>query len=76
MRTRAYSDLTRFHDVLYAHLNLSEADRLRTELAGAMDEQFEIQRQRADDLQAAEDRIRDQIKEKSARLSPLSLRHG
>ena len=53
-----YGDLTRFHEILYAHLGLDDADRLRTELDALLQEQFEIQRQRAEELQNAEDAIR------------------
>jgi len=70
-RARAYGDLTRFHEVLYAHLNLDDAERLRTELANLLEEQFEIQRQRAEDLQSAEDKLREQLKEVDARLEEI-----
>src|SRR5690242_19786526 len=67
-RARAYGDLTRFHEVLYAHLNLGEAERLRSDLARELEEQFEIQRQRAEDLQSAENNLREQLKVVDARL--------
>jgi hypothetical protein len=70
-RARAYGDLTRFHEVLYAHLNLVEAERLRTELTHELEEQFEIQRQRSEDLQSAEDKLRAQLKDVDARLEEI-----
>jgi hypothetical protein len=70
-RARAYGDLTRFHEVLYAHLHLGEAERLRTELRRELEEQFETQRKRAEDLQLAEDKLRDQLKEVGARLEEI-----
>lgn len=70
-RARAYSDLTRFHEVLYAHLGLVEAERLRTDLMHALEEQFEIQRQRSEDLQSAEDKLRTQLKDVDARLEEI-----
>jgi len=70
-RARAYGDLTRFHEVLYAHLNLVEAERLRTELTRELEEQFEIQRQRSEDLQSAEDKLRVQLKDVDARLEEI-----
>ena len=73
-RARAYGDLTRFHEVLYAHLNLGEAERLRTELARELEEQFEIQRRRAEELQSAEDKLREQLQEVGARLEEILRR--
>lgn len=70
-RARAYSDLTRFHEVLYAHLSLVEAERLRTDLTRELEEQFEIQRQRSEDLQSAEDKLRTQLKDVDARLEEI-----
>jgi DNA repair exonuclease SbcCD ATPase subunit len=70
-RVRAYADLTRFHEVLYAHLGLNDADRLRTDLARLLEEQIEIQRQRADDIQRAEDLLRMRLKEMAAHLEEL-----
>jgi len=70
-RARAYGDLTRFHEVLYAHLNLSEAERLRAELKGVIDEQSEILRQRAEAVQAAEDKLRERLREVSTRLEEI-----
>jgi DNA repair exonuclease SbcCD ATPase subunit len=70
-RSRGYGDLTRFHEVLYAHLNLSEAERFRTELGSELEEQFEIQRRRADDLQSAEDNLREQLNNVGARLEEI-----
>lgn len=70
-RARAYADLTRFHEVLYAHLNLGEAERLRIELGHCLEEQFEIQRQRAEDLQSAEDKLKEQLKNVDARLEEI-----
>jgi AAA domain len=70
-RARAYGDLTRFHDVLYAHLGLVEAERLRTDLKGVLEEQFEIQRQRSEDLQSAEDKLRANLRDVGARLEEI-----
>lgn len=70
-RARAYGDLTRFHEVPYAHLNLSDAERLRTDLARELEEQFEIQRRHADDLESAEAKLREQLKEVDARLEEI-----
>ena|SRR6476620_10372409 len=70
-RARAYGDFTRFHDLLYAHLNLIEAERLRTDLMRELEEQFEIQRRRSEDLQSVEDKLRAQLKEVEARLEEI-----
>ena len=81
-RARAYGDLTRFHDVLYAHLSLVEAERLRTDLMRELEEQFEIQRLRSEDLQSTEDKLRAQLKDVDARLEeilrspPWGIRRG
>src|SRR5438034_2333908 len=70
-RARAYGDLTRFHEVLYAHLNLSEAERLRTELARELEEEFEIQLRRAEELQSAEAKLQEQLKDVGAHLDEI-----
>jgi len=70
-RARAYGDLTRFHEVLYAHLNLNEAERLRAELQDVLDEQTEILRQRAEAVQAAEDKFREKLKDIETRLEEI-----
>ncbi len=70
-RARAYGDLTRFHEVLYAHLNLGEAERLRSELERELEEQFEIHKQRAQDLQSAEAKLQEQLKDTDARLEEI-----
>ncbi|HWP03819.1 MAG TPA: AAA family ATPase [Gemmatimonadaceae bacterium] len=73
-RARAYADLTRFHEVLYAHLDLGEAERLRTELTNMLQEQMEIEQQRAGDLQSAEDTLREKLKGVDDRLEELLRR--
>jgi DNA repair exonuclease SbcCD ATPase subunit len=70
-RARAYGDLTRFHEVLYEHLSLSEAERLRTALKHELEEQLEIERQRAEALQSAEDKLREQLKEVGTRIEEI-----
>lgn len=70
-RARAYADLTRFHEVLYAHLDLVEAERLRNDLGQCLEEQLEIQRQRAESLQSTENKLQDQLKSVDASLEGI-----
>ena len=70
-RARAYADLTRFHEVLYAHLDLVEADRLRSALSDLLEEHLEIEQRRADEVQAAEDKLREKLMQGEARLEEV-----
>jgi DNA repair exonuclease SbcCD ATPase subunit len=60
-RVRSFGDLTRFHEVLYAHLGLNDADALRSGLQTLLEEQFQIQQQRSDEVQKVEDRVRTRL---------------
>ncbi len=70
-RARAYGDLTRFHEVLYAHLNLVDAERFRSDLDDLLEKQLELVRQRAEGLQSAEDKLRTRLKEVDAHLDEI-----
>jgi hypothetical protein len=70
-RARPYSDLTRFHEILYAHLDLVDAEKLRDNLTSLLLEQFEITKRRANELQAIEDQYRERLEDVERRIEAV-----
>jgi DNA repair exonuclease SbcCD ATPase subunit len=70
-RARAYGDLSRFQEVLYAHLGLTEAERLCDQLATLLEEQLQIERQRSEEVEIAKRALAEQLRAAESRLENL-----
>lgn len=60
-RARAYGDLSRFQEVLYAHLGLTEAERFCDQLSALLEEQTEIERKRSEALEEAKRELGERL---------------
>ncbi len=60
-RSRAYGDLSRFQEVLYAHLGLTEAERFCDQLSALLEEQTEIERKRSEALEEAKRELGERL---------------
>lgn len=73
-RVRSYGDLTRFHEVLYTHLDLGDAERLRTEMEKVHEEAIELERLSSQRLQRAEESLQVRMKDVDARIDEILRR--